>query len=610
MNRKDVWLGAACGAAALWALWPSWLDARMMPANFGDLCAYHYPMRHLVVEALQQGRLPFWNPYIFCGLPLAANPQSALFYPASVLGFALPLAFAFSWDQLLHLAWAMLGVALLARRGGVPAAAGWTLALLYALSPFVVYRITEGIPTLLASLAWVPWCWLAWSSGRPGWLGAVWALQLLSGHPQFLVVNAAGMGLWSLASRMPFARLSELGREALWSLGLAAAQWLPTWEFIGLSVRRSWPAAFSLAYSLTPEDLKSLLWPGALGDPLAGTYAGPPSVFFETHALWIGAVGLAAAALGLRARRRCLGAAALAAAGTLLALGAHGPLYHGAFGAALSLLRTPSRWLLLSLWGLILLAAAGLAWAGRRGGRWAAAFLFAASAFELMSWDSRFLGARRAAEFLAPNPMFARAVGGAASRLITDPGLANPNKAALYHARNANGYEAFYLDGYPQYAARSEGAPAADASRMYLSKFTPELDRLGVAWRLTPEGGLESSRSALPLAYFTAADGARVGADPRLELETPERWRVAGTWPAQARRLILAQPLYPGWSARLDGSPVELRLWDGLLQAVDAPAERGAFSLDLRYAPTGWPLWAAITILCWAHWLLRQRQAW
>ncbi len=39
-----------------------------------------------------------------------------------------------------------------------------------------------------------------------------------------------------------------------------------------------------------------------------------------------------------------------------------------------------------------------------------------------------------------------------------------------------------------------------------------------------------------------------------------------------------------------------------------APAERGAFSLDLRYAPTGWPLWAAITILCWAHWFSRRRQ--
>src|SRR4051794_34214718 len=125
MNGKDLRLGLVALAAALWALWPSWLDPRLAPADFGDLFTFHYPMRHLAAEALQQGRLPFWNPYVFSGLPLLANPQAALFYPLSALGFVLPLTPALSWDFLLHLLWAMLGVALLARQARLPAAAAW-----------------------------------------------------------------------------------------------------------------------------------------------------------------------------------------------------------------------------------------------------------------------------------------------------------------------------------------------------------------------------------------------------------------------------------------------------------------------------------------------------
>ena len=65
-------------------------------AGFGDLFAYHYPLRQLATGALQSGHLPFWNPYIFCGVPLSANSQAALFYPLSVLGRILPLTLALS----------------------------------------------------------------------------------------------------------------------------------------------------------------------------------------------------------------------------------------------------------------------------------------------------------------------------------------------------------------------------------------------------------------------------------------------------------------------------------------------------------------------------------
>ena len=58
-----------------------------------------------VANPLQAGRLPFWNPYIFSGLPLAANSQAVVFYPLSVLGATLPLNLALTWDFAFHLLW-------------------------------------------------------------------------------------------------------------------------------------------------------------------------------------------------------------------------------------------------------------------------------------------------------------------------------------------------------------------------------------------------------------------------------------------------------------------------------------------------------------------------
>ena len=77
----------------------------------------------------------------------------------------------------------LLGMALLARRQGITPLGSWLLAGLYALSPFLIYRVTEGIPTLLASLSWAPWCWLCWLFGGPLLLAAAWALQFLAGIP-------------------------------------------------------------------------------------------------------------------------------------------------------------------------------------------------------------------------------------------------------------------------------------------------------------------------------------------------------------------------------------------------------------------------------------------
>lgn len=588
--------------APLALLLPAWVDPGKALYNFGDLYTYHYPMRHLVVGALQSGRLPFWNPYIFAGLPLSANSQAVVFYPATLLAYHWPLTLAFSWDYLFHLLWGGLGFYLLGRKSALGRGAAVFVTTLYCLSPFVIYRITEGIPTLLAALAWVPWAWLALLSGNRLLLAGVLALQFLSGHPQFMVINALGMSAWALVRRSP----ALMGRLALAGLGaaaMAAVQWVPTMEFLGRSVRKELPLSFTTAYSVGPAILKTWFSHNALGNPMTGTWRDVASVFFETCGVHVGPIGLFFALVWLVARRPPL-ALVLLGLGFFLALGGNNPLYVLAVKhTSVGYLRTPARYLLLCLLGLVF-AAGGtarevFAFLPRRWG----VVLAATAVLGLAQIDHMYLKSQDARPFLAANLGFARAVGGKPVRFVSDPNLANPNKAMLYRAMNVNGYEAFYLADFARFGARSEGRPAADASRSYLTRSdTPEMCRAGVGYYFGARAGeLVPSPRDCPLAHYAEAGGGRVAGPLKTAVARPERWELVGTMPGAADRLVLGQAFYPGWRAYLGGRELEVERWDGFLQAVRVPP--GEFELSLVFRPSWWPLLALLAAAAWAAWL-------
>jgi hypothetical protein len=602
MTRRDLIVVGTLAVAVLALTVSVWAYPGRAFFNHGDLYAYHWPLRHHTAAALIEGRLPFWNPYIMLGVPHAANPQAALFYPASILGFLLPVVTALVWDQIIHVLWAGLGAFLLARFARLPRAAAAALALSYALSPFLIYRVTAGIPTLLASISWIPWVWLAWLAGSVPLLAAVFALQFFSGHPQFLVVNAVGMGVWSLSTGSTrAARLLLTG--ACGALALAAVQWLPTLELLRGSNRSGWPELFRAAYSLRPSDLLMWLSPGALGTPLNGGWDGAVSVFYESGGVWLGCVMLALAAGGLLRGRSRLGPLLLVVLGAVLALGANGPIAPLLNAPGFSYLRTPSRWSFLSLWGLWLLAGAGV--------RELAASATAARALpvlplivlaELAVWDSGFLKSADARSFTTASPAVVERLAGRPARMLTDPELANPNKAVAYRMRNANGYEAFYPGTAAQWAHMAEGEPAADPSWVLVSRWRSDAAaRAGVSARLSREG-IEERTGAWPLASFIDAKGGRVTPDPSLVIDRPERWRVTGAVSKGAVAVALAETRWPGWSAALDGRAATLSPWGPAFQLVTLDRDALALELSFDFLPTRWFWWAALSAAAWALW--------
>lgn len=342
-----------------------------------DAFVYFYPLRSYIMETLGRGQLPLWNPYLFAGSPYLANTQTAIFYPGTWL-FALldvPRAYALNFvghvwlASVLFYAFArvtlglgrvgsLLGGAAFAFSGFMNGQAGhinqFSVAALLpgvALALDVAMRTARPLPVL---------CLL---------LGL--ALQILAGHPQqvyMTVVALALLILWRALSvpgalsdwRATLGRLvrggAVLGIAGALAAGIAAVQLIPTLELSRLSIRGG-----GLSYQLAAFD--ALPWPLLLPALFPGYWAHLPTTEFFGH---LGTVVFVVAWLGLlggRGRAALLGALYVAL-GLLLAVGDATSLFRFLFDWApgFASFRVPARWLLVSTFGLAILAAAGLDW--------------------------------------------------------------------------------------------------------------------------------------------------------------------------------------------------------------------------------------------------------
>ncbi|MDO8451696.1 MAG: hypothetical protein Q7S76_02395, partial [bacterium] len=75
---------------------------------FGDdIHRQYYFYRQFLRESLSNGVIPWWNPYIFSGVPFIANPVVNFWYPLNWLFLFFPLNLAYSWHIAFHIGFAM-----------------------------------------------------------------------------------------------------------------------------------------------------------------------------------------------------------------------------------------------------------------------------------------------------------------------------------------------------------------------------------------------------------------------------------------------------------------------------------------------------------------------
>ena len=232
---------------------------------FRDAAHYYGPLFRYVQGQWSQG-LPLWNPLEENGRPLLADATASVLYPGKLV-LALPGTFAWNYRLYIvaHLALAACGASFAARSFGCGVLASGFAGLAYAFGGSVCFQYCNVI--YLVGAAWLPLGVMAlWQlmgndpQGSVGRLSLVLAMTVLGGDPQtaYVIVLAGLMylllaaisGAGQPSKKLPTihgpgswlaARAGRLLLACLLSLGLAAVQVWPSWNWASVSERRIAP---------------------------------------------------------------------------------------------------------------------------------------------------------------------------------------------------------------------------------------------------------------------------------------------------------------------------------------------------------------------------------
>ncbi len=260
------------------------------------------PWHWEALRSLQGGELPLWNIWNGMGAPLAANYQSALFYPPTWITLLAGWVGGLEWMAwshgvliVLHLVWAGVGMAKLMKRLGLSPIPQVICGLSYSLCGYLIGR--GSFLTMVQAASWIPWVVLAASriaSPVKGslvnrsilksilWLALAYSGQWLSGHAQlawytllfslvWLTTGALVNGGWKRLIKI----IPLVAASGLMAFLLCSIQLIPTIEYFTQS-QRSGAIDYqtALSYSYWPWRLLSLIFPDIFGNPGTGDFWG------------------------------------------------------------------------------------------------------------------------------------------------------------------------------------------------------------------------------------------------------------------------------------------------------------------------------------------------
>jgi len=301
---------------------------------------------------------------------MAADPNNAVYFPATLLFLIRPLSSAIRWSYgLWLLAFPLAAYAGLRRLRvpAFPAAASFAMAI-----SGPVMTLTSFPHVAWASMLFLPIAALAWGAGQGSRRDALLAGLLLGiaidiGEPVIAFHLLAAIAVFSfrrpvLAWARRVVAIAAAGALVALPQVVAAVELLPdTVRGAGLDVR--YGAAFN---SVRPLRLLGYLWPGLFGDVSSASPAGFwGSRFFDAGTPYVGslAVGVAVLALLPAAARDRRGKRFLLLAGAALLLSFGRFLPAGTLllsAPGLSILRYPEKWLFVATWSMFGAAAIGL----------------------------------------------------------------------------------------------------------------------------------------------------------------------------------------------------------------------------------------------------------
>jgi hypothetical protein len=312
-----------------------------------DFRGVHLPLATFVAGSLRRGEFPLWDPFTYCGVPIYANIQTALFYPPVL---AATLAAAWLGDETLprllaiavvcQIVFAGVCTYALVRRMGASPAASWIAGTMYELGCFFAAQAEH--MGAMQGAAWLPLIWWSvmelrerrswfWTAALAGGL----SMTILAGLPQIAVAaffSSVVLGIaLSVAGLFRPRAWWSIPIACGWALFLAAVQLVPTAELMHNSVAKYRTEWLGGGGGISPGAFVSLLIPNywSVFDP--AHFHGPGDLtFLYLYSSLVG-LALAVAAIVWKPSRSAMAFSLLTLAVTLVMLGEHTPLWRALF---------------------------------------------------------------------------------------------------------------------------------------------------------------------------------------------------------------------------------------------------------------------------------------
>lgn len=282
--------------------WPPWqqpnLPVHVHNPLLSDVVAYIYPMRTLAAEAVRSGEWPLWNPYALGGYPFTYNTQAGLYYPLSLLYYALPFPTAVDWTIALQLLIGAWGMAAYLRLLGLRPPAVLVGALLFVANGMMAVWLEWQV--VHAAVIWLPLQLLYGEKllrrptpGAAAALAIAFALPWLNGHWNWTLYISLTGGAYLLAQAVALRRTLDARFWRWAAVGLAlgvaltAVQVLPAVLYLAQSHRGpfTWPEA--QARGLLRSGML-LFAPDFFGSPLRNDWWGVETLNFNEATAYIG----------------------------------------------------------------------------------------------------------------------------------------------------------------------------------------------------------------------------------------------------------------------------------------------------------------------------------
>jgi hypothetical protein len=236
LNRERL-VVAGLALLAVYPFFASYLPPFSRVHLWSDASGFQYPLQWFGFQALKEGRIPMWDPSIYCGISYIGNVQATFLYPPQWLLFAamwrLPrLPFKAVEAYIFLHVWLAFVLCYCWLRGRALPLASALGAMTFACGGYMLYQLLH--PGVVYAMTWMPLGFWGIDEAverrdwKPLWkVAAASALAFLAGYPACWIVHCFAMGFYALASRAPVRAVVGTVAALAASLPLIAMQLLP-----------------------------------------------------------------------------------------------------------------------------------------------------------------------------------------------------------------------------------------------------------------------------------------------------------------------------------------------------------------------------------------------